>query len=77
MNNNDLIGTIGVALILMAYFCSTFKWMSAHGRIFFMFNAVGAFLACLASFRIHYWPFVLLEGTWTVVSVIGYIKARY
>jgi len=26
MNTNDWIGTIGVGLILIAYFCSTFNW---------------------------------------------------
>ena len=57
MNTNDWIGTIGVGLILIAYFCSTFNWMSRHSRIFFLLNTVGAAMACCASYLISYWPF--------------------
>jgi hypothetical protein len=73
---NDWIGTVGVTLILIAYFCSTFRWMSAHSRVFFMLNTIGAAMTCLASYLIAYWPFFVLEGTWTIVSLIGWIKAK-
>ncbi|ANE52204.1 CBU_0592 family membrane protein [Flavisolibacter tropicus] len=75
MSTSDLVSTIGVTMILIAYFCSTFRWMSAHGRLFFFLNAFGSTLTCLGSFLISYWPFVALEGTWTIVSLIGFIKA--
>ena len=35
MQISDWIGTVGVFAILVAYFCSTFNWMSAHSRLFF------------------------------------------
>jgi len=76
MNTNDWIGTVGVGLILLAYFCSTFKFMSSESRVFFLLNTIGAGLACYASFRIDYWPFVVLEGTWTLVSLAGLLKAK-
>ena len=71
----DIIGTIGVGLILMAYFCNTFGWINGKSKLFFLLNIVGAGLACYASLLIDYWPFVILEGTWFLVSVIGFIKA--
>jgi len=74
MNFNDWIGTIGVGLILIAYFCSTFKIISSDSRIFFLLNVIGAGLACYASYLINYWPFVILEGTWTLVSLIGLLR---
>jgi hypothetical protein len=75
MTISDVVSTIGVSLILIAYFCSTFNWMSAHSRLFFLLNAVGSTLTCFGSFLISYWPFVALEGTWTIVSIIGLVKA--
>ena len=75
MNYNDWIGTIGVGLILVAFFCSTFKIVSPGSRLYFLLNAVGAGLACYASYLINYWPFVILEGVWTIVSLIGLGKA--
>jgi hypothetical protein len=76
MSTSDWIGAIGVAITLIAYFCMSFKWMSAHGRIFFLLNTVGAVLTCFASCLISYWPFVVLEGTWAVVSLIALMKAK-
>lgn len=76
MNTNDWIGTVGVFLILVAYFCSTFNWMSSQGRIFFALNTIGAAMTCFASYLIRYWPFFVLEGTWTIVSLIGWLKAK-
>ena len=76
MTTSDWIGTIGVSLILAAFFCSTFKLLSPQGRKFFFLNTVGAGLACYASYLIDYWPFVILEGTWMIVSLIGLIRAK-
>lgn len=76
MNYTDWIGTIGVSLILIAYFCGTFKFISNQGRLFFLLNTVGAGLACYASYLILYWPFIILEGTWFLVSVVGLLKTR-
>ncbi|MBC7850766.1 MAG: hypothetical protein H7Y31_13580 [Chitinophagaceae bacterium] len=74
MEYNDIIGTIGVGLILLAYFCSTFKILPAEGRVFFMLNILGAGLACYASYLINYWPFVILEAVWCLVSMIGLFR---
>jgi nucleoside recognition membrane protein YjiH len=76
MTNSDWVGTIGVFLILSAYFCSTFGWLSSQSRPFFALNTVGAAMSCYASFLIEYWPFVVLEGTWMIVSLIGWVKAK-
>jgi hypothetical protein len=74
MEFNEFIGTIGVGLILVAYFCNIFKIIPTNGRSFFAVNIIGAGLACYASVLINYWPFVILEGIWTLVSIIGLIK---
>ncbi|MES1225399.1 MAG: hypothetical protein ABUT20_58500 [Bacteroidota bacterium] len=74
MNFNDIIGIIGVGLILLAYFCNTFGWLKNNNPFFFLMNTIGAGLACYASWLINYWPFVILEGTWFLVSLIGLIK---
>lgn len=72
---NDIIGTIGVGLILIAYFLNTEKLLPNDGKLFYVLNIIGAALACYASFLINYWPFVILEGTWTLVSIYGLMKA--
>ena len=73
MAYNDLIGTIGVGLILMAYFLDTAKLLKDR-KLFFVLNILGAGLACYAAYLIGYLPFVILEGTWTLVSIYGLMR---
>ncbi|MEP6513921.1 MAG: hypothetical protein ABJA79_08630 [Parafilimonas sp.] len=71
MNYNNVIGTIGVAIILIAYFANTFNLIEKDGKLYFAANTLGAALACFASMLIHFIPFVILEGTWTLVSLFA------
>ena len=75
MMYNDIIGTIGVGLILLAYFLNTSKLLPKDGKLFYVLNIFGAALACYASFLINYMPFVILEGTWVLVSIYGLMKS--
>ena len=75
MAYNDIIGSFGVGLILIAYFLNTEKLLPKDEKLFFVLNIIGASLACYASLLINYWPFVILEGTWTLVSIYGLMRA--
>jgi hypothetical protein len=74
MDYNDIIGTIGVGVILIAYFLHTEKLIENNGKLYYVLNITGAALACYASLLLNYWPFVILEGTWTLVSIYGLMK---
>jgi len=71
---NDYIGFAGVFILLIAFlFNLTGKW-GKDGLPYILLNVFGAGLACFASYLIHYLPFVILEGTWTLVSAAALIK---
>jgi hypothetical protein len=74
VNTDEIIGTIGVGLILLAYFLNIFSWIKKDGVLFFALNIIGASIACYASVLIRFWPFIILLGTWAIVSVIGLLK---
>ena len=77
---NDWIGFIGVLILLLAYLLNLAGKILKDGLLYIVLNIVGAGLACLASWLIHYLPFVLLEATWTLVSLgalFRYFKTRY
>jgi hypothetical protein len=76
MSCSEITGSIGVGLILLAYFCNVFGWINGKSKLFFFLNIAGAGLACYASLLINYWPFVILEGTWLLVSIIGLMKTQ-
>jgi hypothetical protein len=71
---NDIIGSVGVALILIAYFLNTERIIPVNGKLFYVMNIIGAALACYASYLIAYMPFVILEGAWTLVSIYGLMR---
>lgn len=71
MSFEDLIGTIGVGLILIAYFLNMFSIIKKEGVLYFIMNIFGAGIACYASILINFVPFILLEGAWVIVSCIG------
>ena len=65
------IGSIGVALLLIAFLLNLLKVMRADGWSYLGLNLVGAGLACYSSFLIHFMPFVVLEGTWAGAALVG------
>lgn len=75
MDYNTIIGTIGVGLILLAFFLQTAKFIQNNGKLYYVMNTIGAALACYASYLISYAPFVVLEGAWTIVSIYGLMSA--
>ncbi len=74
MNANDILGAIGVGIILLAYFLSVFSWIKKEGILFYLMNIIGASIACITSYLINYIPFVILEGSWVIVSIVGLLK---
>lgn len=74
MTYTDIISTIGVSLILLAFFLNTFKYISDTGKLYFVLNIIGGAFACYGSVLLNSLPFIILEGTWSIVALIGLIK---
>lgn len=73
-NLNDWIGFTGVAILLLAFLLNLLKKINSNSLPYIILNIVGAGLACVASWLINYMPFVVLEATWTAVSVFALIN---
>ena len=69
MTSTDWIGFIGVSILLAAYFLNLTNKIKKDGSTYLLLNIVGAAIACFASILLHYLPFIILEGSWTLVSV--------
>ena len=74
MNLSDWIGFTGVAILLLAFLLNLLKKIQANSLPYILMNIIGAGLSCLASWMIHYIPFVILEAAWTVVSIFALIR---
>jgi hypothetical protein len=76
MSYSSLVGSVGVALLLAAFFLNLFRYIRHGSKLYIVLNIIGAGLSCYASFLIRYWPFVILEGCWMLVSVAGGLGLR-
>ena len=74
MTYTDWIGSVGVAILLAAFFLNLFNTLNKGSLIYLLLNIVGALLACYASLLLRYTPFVILEATWAGVSILGLIR---
>jgi hypothetical protein len=74
MTATDSIGFIGVTILLIAYFLNLTDKIGKDSVVYLQMNFFGAGLACLASVLMNYWPFIILEGSWTMVSAFGILK---
>lgn len=76
MNYSSIVGGIGVTLLLAAFFLSLFRYITQESRIYIFLNIIGAGLSCYASVLISYWPFVVLEGCWSLVALAALIGKK-
>ena len=70
----ELLGFIGVALLLCAFFANLVGWLAATSRVYQGLNALGAAIAGYASYRIGFMPFVVLESTWCLVALVSLLR---
>ena len=75
MTTDEWIGAAGVFLLLSAFALNAFGRLPVTHRAYPLLNAGGAGLACYASWRIDFMPFVVLEGTWCLVALTALITA--
>jgi hypothetical protein len=77
METNELIGSIGVVLMLAAFLLNLLDKLDNDNIFYIVFNFVGGTLACISSILINFTPFIILEGTWALMSgwaIYDYVK---
>jgi len=73
MNFTDWIGFLGVFQILLAYVLNALGKTSNKSLLFILLNFIGATMACIASILLNYWPFIILEDIWSLVSLYSLV----
>ena len=74
MNLNDWTGSIGVTILLLAFVLILTNKIAKEGTAYLLMNFIGSGLACVASYLIHYMPFIILESAWMLASLFGLWK---
>jgi len=74
MKTSDIIASIGVIILLIAFFLNLNKKLKADSRAYILMNLIGAGICCYASYMVRFYPFVVLEGIWAFVALISLLK---
>lgn len=71
MKISDIIASVGVIILLIAFLLNLYKKLPTSSKIYTFMNFLGAAICCLSSYLIKFYPFVVLEGIWSLVALVS------
>jgi len=74
MKTSDIIASVGVIILLIAFLLNLFKKMESESKLYALMNFFGAGLCGYSSYLISFYPFVILEGIWAFVALLSLLK---
>lgn len=74
MKISDIIASVGVTILLVAFLLNLYKKISPDSKLYTALNFIGAAMCGVSSYLIHFYPFVVLEGVWSLVALFSLLK---
>ena len=71
----DLVGLVGAAIIVAAYFANQQRWLASDDWRFPAANLVGASLILVSLWFDWNLPSVVIEAVWALVSIWGMVRS--
>jgi hypothetical protein len=75
MKDSDIIASIGVTILLVAFFLNIIGKLSAKSKPYTLMNFIGAAICGFSSYLIKFYPFVILESIWAAVALVTLFKS--
>ncbi|WP_449288810.1 CBU_0592 family membrane protein [Mucilaginibacter achroorhodeus] len=74
MKKSDIIASIGVTILLVAFVLNLFKVISTQSKVYSALNFIGAALCGYSSYLIQFYPFVILESIWAAFGLYSFFN---
>jgi hypothetical protein len=74
MKTSDIIASVGVIILLIAFLLNLFNKLSADSKAYKLMNFIGAATCGYSSYLISFYPFVVLESIWSIVALISLFR---
>jgi len=74
MSTSDIIASLGVIILLIAFLLNLYKKVPAESRVYTLLNFIGAALCGFSSYLIKFYPFVVLESIWAAFALFSFFK---
>jgi hypothetical protein len=71
MKLSDLLASIGVLVLLLAFLLNLYKKLPSNSKVYALLNLIGAGTCCYASYLISFYPFIALEAVWGTVALLS------
>jgi hypothetical protein len=65
----EICQVAGALLILISFAGQQLGWITDKSLTYLLFNAVGAGILAVVAYLGHDWGFLLLDGSWTAISL--------
>ena len=73
MSPDQVVQMVGAVLILAGFVLSQRNLLDADSYVYLVLNLTGGAILAVLAFQSQRWGFVLLEGVWTLVALVGLI----
>lgn len=71
----DIIATIGISILLVAFILNSRGMLAANKTWYNLLNVIGAALCGISAYMISFYPFVVLETVWAIVALISLYRS--
>jgi len=73
VSGDQVLQIVGALLILAAFILSQRNLLDMNSYLYLTLNLAGASILAVLAFQQGRWGFVLLEGVWALVALVGLI----
>jgi hypothetical protein len=73
VSGDQVIQIVGAILLLAGFILNQMSRLDADSYAYLLLNLVGAAILVVLAFQDQRWGFVLLEGVWALVALVGLI----
>jgi hypothetical protein len=74
MSVANWVASIGVGILLVAFFLNIFGYVNNKSNLYALLNAIGGLISCYASWMVDFYPFVVLNIIWSFTALLSLFK---